>query len=447
MIRFDTLDKKPKLYNLLAYAALVLAGDLLIYFLGGEDKALRICTLNTGLCMLAIAELVIAFIKQLKYNPYSYNSIYYFGFALFFVYLFIEHIFLMNRIAASPDVYTWENTLHVLMNSAWSFTFWTSPFILLFSAALLVSNISLIKHEGKRFVNVLGMILSVLLVGGFGLMFLLNRSASGSQFEVMLYSLFTNVLAAVYLYFECMIIGIIVSALIVSRYEPDKDKDYMIVLGCGIRKDGTPTPLLKGRLDAALAFAKRQKAQTGKELVFVTSGGQGPTEIVPESTAMKNYLVAQGVPEELVIEEDKSASTFENMLYSKGWIVAAEAALKEAEQAEPASFAADLAEKTAAESAVEDITALSEGKKPRPLDPSVKVAFATTNYHVFRSGLYARRLKMRAVGIGAPTKWYFWPNAAVREFVGLLTEHKLKQALILGGLVVFYVVGTVLLYR
>ena len=66
---------------------------------------------------------------------------------------------------------------------------------------------------------------------------------------------------------------------------------------------------------------------------------------------------------------------------------------------------------------------------------------------MFRGGLYARRVKMRAVGMGAKTKWYFWPNAAVREFVGLLTEHKLKQGLIFCGMVAFYVILTLLAYR
>ena len=75
------------------------------------------------------------------------------------------------------------------------------------------------------------------------------------------------------------------------------------------------------------------------------------------------------------------------------------------------------------------------------------MAFSTTNYHVFRSGLMARRVKMRAVGMGAKTKWYFWPNAAVREFVGILTEHRLKQALILGGVVAIYIISTVLIYQ
>ena len=81
------------------------------------------------------------------------------------------------------------------------------------------------------------------------------------------------------------------------------------------------------------------------------------------------------------------------------------------------------------------------------VNPQGKIAFSTTNYHVFRGGLKARRVKMRALGMGARTRWYVWPNAAVREFVGLLTEHRLKQGLIFGSMVVFYVVLTLLAYQ
>ena len=78
---------------------------------------------------------------------------------------------------------------------------------------------------------------------------------------------------------------------------------------------------------------------------------------------------------------------------------------------------------------------------------NAKVAFFTTNYHVFRAGLKARRVHMDARGMGAPTRWYFWPNAAVREFVGLLTEHRGKQAAVLITLAAVYSVLTVLVYR
>ena len=64
----------------------------------------------------------------------------------------------------------------------------------------------------------------------------------------------------------------------------------------------------------------------------------------------------------------------------------------------------------------------------------------------FRSGLLARRVKMRALGIGSPTRWYFWPNAAVREFAGLLTAHRLKQALTLACIIFAYIGMTLLVY-
>ena len=79
--------------------------------------------------------------------------------------------------------------------------------------------------------------------------------------------------------------------------------------------------------------------------------------------------------------------------------------------------------------------------------PQAKIAFSTTNFHVFRSGLYARKLKMRAEGMGAKTKWYFWPNAAVREFIGLLKDHKRKQVIIIGSIVVIYGLLTFFNYR
>ena len=52
--------------------------------------------------------------------------------------------------------------------------------------------------------------------------------------------------------------------------------------------------------------------------------------------------------------------------------------------------------------------------------PASKLAFATTNYHLFRSGLLANEAGIKAEGIGSKTKWYFWPNAFLREFVGVM---------------------------
>ena len=407
-IRFDTLDKKPKLYDVLIVGALVLAAVITLSAVGKGRYALPSVLILDAFFIYAIVRLVIAFIGQLRYNPYSYNTIYYAGFALFLASVLVAHLLLTYDLIARPEIYADNRAelIWALLSSARNYMLISAPFILAFSIALCVSNISLIRHERFRFVNVLGIILSFLLVGGEVFLFLYDRYATGSQFEVMMHDIFSNLFAAVYLYFECMIIGSIIANIIVVKYEPDKDKDFLIILGCGLRKDGTPTPLLKGRCDRALAFDRKQQQETGKQLVFITSGGQGENEANSESLAMKNYLMEKGVPEGRIIEEDGSADTFENMKFSKAKIEALCGDVKNA-----------------------------------------KIAYSTTNYHVFRSGLFARRVKMRAVGMGARTKWYFWPNAAVREFVGLLTAHRLKQAIIFGSMVVFFVVLTIVAYN
>ena len=59
-------------------------------------------------------------------------------------------------------------------------------------------------------------------------------------------------------------------------------------------------------------------------------------------------------------------------------------------------------------------------------DREANVAFSTTNYHVFRSGIFAGQAGLKAEGMGSKTKWYFWPNAFIREFAGLFLSQKKK---------------------
>ena len=409
MVKFDTRNKKPALWNIAVLSLIVAAVVAFLIITGGEKSALAVCLIVDAYLLTVIVLLLIAFFQQLQYNPYSYNSIYYTGFALFILSVLITHIILTVRVIRSPELYlntkglVFDNIASLMLGSAKTYMLFSAPFIFLFAGALCISNISLIRHEGRRFVNLLGIILSFLMVAGELFLFFFDYYVTGSLAEVRMHELFGNLFAAVYLYFECMLIGAIIAKTIAARYEPERNKDFLIILGCGIRKDGTPTPLLKGRIDKALDFRNRQLKETGKDLVFVTSGGQGPNEVTSESACMKRYLMEQGIAEEQIIEEDRSTSTMENMKFSK--------------------------------------------EKIWERNPNGKVAFSTTNYHVFRGGLCARRVKMRAVGMGSKTKWYFWPNAAVREFVGLLTEHRGKQALIFGGLLIIYTVLTFVVYR
>ena len=402
-LKLDTLHKKPKVYNV-ALLTLAAAALLILLLLLGGEQALRLSCLLLALYFLGVTALLIrAFFLQMRYNLYSYNTIIYFGFALFTLFIFLLYFLLFFELRQIPPKAMGYGIISRLLYSARDYMLYSFPFLLIFSAAMVCSNLSLIRHEGFRPVNLLGILLAFLLVGGGVGMWAWDYNVSGSETEVMIHDLVTNFAAAVYLYFECMMLGTMVADAIAARYVPKGEQDYIIILGCGIRRDGTPSPLLRGRVDRALAYAKAQEARGGKAPIFVLSGGKGPDECISEAESMRRYLASQGIPEEQMILEDRSTDTAENMAFS--------------------------------------MKKLPEGGK------NLRVAFSTTNYHVFRSGLKARRVKLRALGMGCRSKWYFWPNAAVREFVGLLTQHRIKQGLILLGLILSYLGLTLLHYR
>lgn len=88
-------------------------------------------------------------------------------------------------------------------------------------------------------------------------------------------------------------------------------EDAVIVLGAGIKED-KPTRLLRSRLDKALLCY-----QKNPDIIIVVSGGMGPQESFTEAYVMQKYLLKKGVPQENILTEDKSTSTYENFVFSK----------------------------------------------------------------------------------------------------------------------------------
>ena len=409
MLKLDSLDRKPKLWSVLGVAlATAAALGLVLWLAPGEPQKLLLA--QGILCLGLTAVLILtlrALLRQIRYNLYSYNTIFYSGFLLYGLFEWVRSLLFLGTLFSSYEELQYMTALNVLAGNLAAgprdFMLVTTPFLLVFSVALLISTFVLVRHEGFHPGNLLGALLVLAVIGAEAVDYVNNYYVMGSEFEVMLHDLLWNTFAAVFLYFECMLLGVLIANILAVKVRPPLDRDFMILLGCGIRNDGTPTPLLQGRIDRGLAFYRRQLQETGKPLIFIPSGGQGPDEVISEAQCMKNYLLSQGVPEEHIRLEDRSTSTYENMSFSKQVL---------------------------------------EG-----VDPAGKVAFSTSNYHVFRSGIIARRVKLRAQGVGARTKWYFWPNAAVREFAGIASSHRLKQAMILLGLVLLFLALTFFSYR
>ena len=65
------------------------------------------------------------------------------------------------------------------------------------------------------------------------------------------------------------------------------------------------------------------------------------------------------------------------------------------------------------------------------ISKEAKVSFSTTNYHVFRSGMIANEQGLDCEGMGSKTKWYFYTNALIREFIANLVQERKKHIILL----------------
>ena len=327
------------------------------------------------------------FFRAKGYRLYRYATVFYVGFGIFALVAFAVMLAVTLQHILDPAEYGMIMAVSSISGAARSFMNLTAPLVLVFSIAMAVSNLILMRHEGKRTANALGLIISVLLILGELLGWIWGwQDFSGSEWENRLRNTFENVYATVFVYFECMLAGTMICGLKAARYEPKPDRDFIIILGCWFRKDGTLPPLLRGRVDRAIAFWRKQKEQTGKEAVLIPSGGQGKNESMPEAEAMRRYMLDQGIPDSLIVPETQSRNTWENMAFSKAII--------------------------------------------EKMSDAGKILFATTNYHVFRSGIWADSAGLQAEGIGSRTKWWYWPNAFMRECIGLM-QKSWKQELFL----------------
>ena len=241
----------------------------------------------------------------------------------------------------------------------------TTPLLIIMTVFLMLCNANAVIKEGFRTRHLLG--------SAFGITCIIG-SLICQRFLV-------TALAACY--YECIFFGTVILSYAAALNRPELDNDYLIILGCYIGKKEKLLPLLRFRINRAMRFAWEQEIATGKPVCFVPSGGQGSDEIMSEGSAMALYLLSHSAEEYEILAEKESRNTYENFLFSKRLI--------------------------------------DEQKK------DAKVTFVTTNYHVLRSGMFAKRAGLNAEGLASDTKWYYWPNGFIREFIAILNMHRLPQ--------------------
>jgi uncharacterized SAM-binding protein YcdF (DUF218 family) len=257
---------------------------------------------------------------------------------------------------------------------------------------LVLNGFTMVRREGFRPVNLLSLLAGLAVFGLIGLMIAALRARSPD----LTVSFAITVLLSGYISF--LLVSYVLYAFLYARITGLRRADYVVVLGSGLNGDRVP-PLLAGRLERGLrvhqTLARRRQASP----VVIVSGGKGSDERISEAEAMARYLIDRGLPDDQVVREDQSRTTEENLTFSQA------------------------------------IMARSR--------PGYRCIIVTSNYHVFRAAIIARRVGVNGQVTGARTAGYYWPSAMLREFAAVFLSYKLINFAICALIVVvpltFYV--------
>jgi uncharacterized SAM-binding protein YcdF (DUF218 family) len=262
---------------------------------------------------------------------------------------------------------------------------------------LLVNSIKMAKKEKISFSNSLSLLLLIVIAMQFIIVIFFMKYAT-NYIVLALFSFFISV--EVYLFISG--VSFITIATIVLCHFNRVHQDYFVVLGCGLIDGYRVSPLLSGRIDKAItAYNKQKKKGQASKIIF--SGGKGSDEKISEAEAMQAYAIQHGVAIEDTLTENRSINTLENMSFSK--------------------------------KIMDDISR-----------SDYACTYVTSDYHVFRAGIYAYKAGLRRVrGIGSKTKGYYYPNAMIREFVALFVMNKKNNIKIISFIFIIYAILWVLL--
>lgn len=235
---------------------------------------------------------------------------------------------------------------------------------------LIINGFVMIRREGRSLSHLLSLFFGIfILAGELGLFYGLARyNASGTN-------PWLTGMGLMVLYTGTIFLAFLLYSIFRSWIPRRTTFDYVIIHGCGLIKGDQISKLLESRIQKGMEVYRRSMA----DCKLICSGGRGGDETMSEAEAMRQYLLDHGIPKEDIMMENSSESTIENLKNSQ--------------------------------------------KMMEQRGGRMSVALVTSNFHVLRAMIYARRLNLKCSGFGSKVAFYYWPSAMIREFIALMKEY------------------------
>lgn len=247
--------------------------------------------------------------------------------------------------------------------------------LLLVPLLLIINGIQMIRRESLCLAHCLSLALGLFVGVGelAAIVYVLSLSGTIGAERV---SLWVMLLVWTVFYFSSLVLSFVIYSIFIQVLPHRMNFNYVIIHGCGLAGGERLTRLLSNRVDKAMEIYEKCAVKP----IIIPSGGQGGDEKLSEAEAMRRYLVEHGIPDEHIILEDRSATTAENLAFSK---------------------------------------AIIDGRRGQR-----KTALVSSNYHVYRCLRLAKEIGLRCTGIGADVAFYYWPSALIREFVAVFLSKR-----------------------
>lgn len=174
-----------------------------------------------------------------------------------------------------------------------------------------------------------------------------------------------------------LILAVIISVKMISAAnDPPQGNTTVIVLGCKVRGE-TPSLMLNRRINAAYGFLSENP-----DSVCIASGGQGSDELISEAECIKRVLVEKGISPDRIIEENRSASTDENIRFSM------------------------------------------EKMKEQGITGSVTIV--SSDFHQLRASMIGSKYGLEVCSVSAETPMWLLPTYWLREILGVIYQFVFK---------------------
>ncbi len=227
----------------------------------------------------------------------------------------------------------------------------TLSIVILVPTVLILNGVVMWRKEGRSLQNQLSWIFGVLIITGA--LFLMRSFYHADAVDDLPWMV--RILMGLYgggvFYVSLVFLAFMFYTWLIRVIPHWKHYDYVVVLGAGLLGGDRVSKLLADRLDKGAAVYRKNLP----DCAMLCSGGQGP---------------------ECILTEDRSATTMENLTFSRKLIDSR--------------------------------------------DGGKKIAVVTSDYHVLRPMIYSRKIGMKVDGIGGHTALYYWPSAMIREYAALV---------------------------